>query len=338
MNATSIKKLGLSMVFMACSFITVAQQNIQFTQYIFNSLSINPAYSGYKEEWFGQVGLRSQWVGIEGAPKSALLSIDGITNPVTKKHGVGLQFTADALGPQKSSTIYGNYAFRIRLDDLDTKRLSIGIGAGVSQYSLDGTIVDPVQGADPTLPNEKLHTFVPDLRFGVHYSSDKWFVGASFLDILSDESTNNVFRWSNTTTDNLRRKPHMYLMTGALIHLNGGVDFRPTILWKEDFKGPSSLDLNAMFILGDRFWIGGGWRTGVTVWEKDYERYTGNSLSKQNSFSGVMQVYVNDRFRVGYSYDYIVSKLSSIQNGSHELTLGITFGRIHSRFISPRYF
>src|SRR5690554_3418515 len=71
-----------------------AQQNIQFTQYIFNSMSVNPAYTGYKEEWFGQLGLRSQWVGLEGAPQTGLLSIDGIVDPINKRHGVGLQLTA----------------------------------------------------------------------------------------------------------------------------------------------------------------------------------------------------------------------------------------------------
>src|SRR5690554_7697188 len=77
-----------------------AQQNIQFTQYIFNSLSVNPAYAGYKEEWYAQLGLRSQWVGLEGAPQTSSLSIDGVTNPFDKRHGVGFQITADKLGPQ----------------------------------------------------------------------------------------------------------------------------------------------------------------------------------------------------------------------------------------------
>lgn len=317
-----------------------AQQNIQFTQYIFNSLSVNPAYAGYKEEWYAQLGLRSQWVGLEGAPQTSSLSIDGVTNPFDKRHGVGLQITADKLGPQSASSLYGNYAFRLRLNDEDTKRLSFGIGAGVTQYNLDGAKLDPINAQDPTIPPNKISNFIPDIRFGVYYSSPTWYLGFSVMDLLSGDQSNNVFRWDNTTTDNIRRRRHAYLLAGALIDMDGGVKMRPSILWKEDFRGPSSLDLNAMFILGERFWLGAGWRTGITVplWDKDYVQYTGNSLSKRNSFSGILQVYATDKLRIGYSYDYIVSRLSSVQNGTHEVTLGLTFGQRTPRVLSPRYF
>lgn len=325
-------------VFLLASGSAFGQQNIQFTQYIFNSLSVNPAYAGYKEEWFGQLGLRSQWVGLDGAPQTASLSIDGVTDQVGKRHGVGLQLAADGLGPQTATSAYASYAFRLRLNEADTRRLSFGLGAGVTQYSLDGTKLLPNTPGDPNVPAVRISNFVPDVRFGVHYSSPSWYAGVSVMDLLSGDQSDNIFRWNSTTTDNLRRRRHVYVMAGALLNFDGGLRLRPSLLWKEDFRGPSSLDLNAMFILGERFWVGGGWRTGVTAWEKDYQQYTGNSLSRRNSFSGIVQFFATERFRVGYSYDYIVSRLSSVQNGSHELTLGITFGQPASRVLSPRYF
>src|SRR3546814_16205297 len=85
-----------------------AQQNVQFTQYIFNSMSVNPAYTGYKEEWFGQLGLRSQWVGLEGAPQTGLLSIDGIVDPVNKRHGLGIQIHAAKRGPTTGTPAHPN--------------------------------------------------------------------------------------------------------------------------------------------------------------------------------------------------------------------------------------
>src|SRR3546814_9785280 len=108
-----------------------AQQNVQFTQYIFNSMSVNPAYTGYKEEWFGQLGLRSQWVGLEGAPQTGLLYIDGIVDPVNKRHGLGLQITADKLVPQSPTPAYANSPFRLRPTKEDTHRPRYGIRAGV---------------------------------------------------------------------------------------------------------------------------------------------------------------------------------------------------------------
>ena len=315
-----------------------AQQNIQFTQYIFNSMSVNPGYTGYKEEWFGQLGLRSQWVGLDGAPQTGLLSIDGVVDPINKRHGVGLQIIADKLGPQSATSAYANYAFRLRLNDEDTQRLSFGIGAGVTQYSLDGTMLDPIEGGDQVIPTGKFSNWIPDVRFGVYYYNPKWYAGISVMDLLSGDQSNNVFRWEGTTTDNLRRKRHLYFIGGALFNLNEGLDFRPSLLVKEDFKGPTSLDVNAMFIFGKRFWLGAGWRTGVSVFKRDYSRVTGNSLSGRNSFSAITQIYLTNQLRVGYSYDHIVSRLSNVQNGSHEITLGITFGRKEQRVLSPRFF
>ena len=315
-----------------------AQQNIQFTQYIFNSMSVNPGYTGYKEQWFGQLGLRSQWVGLDGAPRTGLLSIDGIVDPIKRRHGIGMQVTADKLGPQSATSAYANYAFRLRLNEEDTQRLSFGIGAGVTQYSLDGGMLDPIDGGDQVIPAGKISNWVPDVRFGIYYYNPKWYAGISVMDLLSGDQSNNIFRWDNTTTDNIRRKRHMYFMGGALFNLSQGLDLRPSLLVKEDFKGPTSVDVNAMFIFGQRFWLGAGWRTGVSVFKREYSRVTGNSLSGRNSFSAITQIYVTEKLRIGYSYDHIVSQLSSVQNGSHEITLGVTFGKRAQRVLSPRFF
>ncbi|MEC3882073.1 PorP/SprF family type IX secretion system membrane protein, partial [Parapedobacter sp. 10938] len=234
-----MKRIITLVIFTICLMVSDeirAQQNVQFTQYIFNSMSVNPAYTGYKEEWFGQLGLRSQWVGLDGAPQTGLLSIDGIVDPINKRHGLGMQIIADKLGPQAATSAYANYAFRLRLNDEDTQRLSFGVGAGVTQYSLDGGVLDPIDGGDQVLPAGKISNWVPDVRFGVYYYNPKWYAGVSVMDLLSGDQSNNIFRWDNTTTDNIRRKRHMYFIGGALFNLSRGLDFRPSLLVKEDFK------------------------------------------------------------------------------------------------------
>lgn len=313
-----------------------AQQSIQFSQYIFNSLSVNPAYAGYKEEWFAQLALRAQWTGLEGAPKTGQLSIDGVTNSLTKRMGLGLQVTADKLGPQDASSIYLNYAYRLRLDEEDTQRLSFGLAAGVTSYGLDGNVLDPINANDPLLPKGKINSFIPDVRFGVYYSSPRWYLGASVMDLIGGDRSDDVFRWNVGNIENLKRKRSLYVIAGMLFNLSEDTKLRPSILWKEDFKGPSSLDLNAMLIFNNRFWIGGGYRTGVNLWDKEYRK--GQSLSNSNSISGIVQFYATPRLRIGYSYDYIVSGLSSVQNGTHEITLGLTFPSKINRILSPRFF
>lgn len=312
-----------------------AQQNIQFTQYIFNSLSVNPAYAGYKEEWFAQLALRNQWAGMDGAPKTGQLSIDGLINPMSKTMGVGLQISADKLGAQAATSLYGNYSFRLRLDEMDTKRLSFGIGAGVTQYSLDGGMLIPVNPGDVSIPFGKESEWVPDLRFGVYYSSPTFYVGASVMDLLSSGTNESLFKQENNPFT-IARNRHYYLIAGTVLELDRDLKLRPSILIKEDFKGPTSIDLNAMVIFADQFWIGGGYRTGMQVLNRKYNEE--KNLSRKNSFSGVAQFYVNQNLRVGYSYDYILSQLSSLQNGTHEITIGLTFPQKGQRLLSPRYF
>lgn len=337
MKIKGINKLILVAALLCCGTTQVlAQQNIQFTQYIFNSLSVNPAYAGYKEEWFAQMALRSQWTGIQGAPRTGQISIDGVLDPYTKRMGLGLQITADKLGPQSANSAYVNYAYRIRLDDEDTRRLSFGVGVGLTQYGLDGSMLNPVDGGDQSLPVGKISNIIPDARFGVYYSSPKFYIGASVMDLFSKSYDNAIFRWSDGSNENIRRQRHMYLITGMLVDLNEDTKLRPSIMVKEDFKGPTSLDVGAMVIFGGKVWFGGAYRTGVKTWNKKYT--DGQDLSQLNAISGIAQFYVDKRFRIGYSYDYALSKLGSISNGTHEITLGMTFPRKDIRLLSPRFF
>jgi len=311
-----------------------AQQNIQFTQYIFNSLSVNPAYAGYKEEWFAQMALRSQWTGIDGAPKTGQVSIDGILGQ-SKNTGVGLQITADKLGAQSATSFYANYAYRLRLDAEDTQRLSFGIGAGFTQYGLDGNELRAVNPGDPSIPAGKISSFIPDLRFGVYYYNPRWYAGVSVMDLLSGDQSNNIFRWDANTTSNLKRKRHMYLIGGAIFDLAEDMKLRPSVMIMEDFKGPTNIDLNAMLIFGERVWIGGGYRMGAKLGKSFAD---GQNLRSSNAIMGIAQFYVTERLRIGYSYDHILSRLSSVQNGTHEVTIGLTFPQSGFRLISPRFF
>lgn len=339
MNKTSISKRILLMLLGVMGFLSSqAQQNIQFTQYIFNSLSVNPAYAGYKEEWFGQVGLRSQWTGWTGAPKTGSISIDGVLDPVNRRHGVGLQVTADGLGAQTATSIYANYALRLQIDDEDTKRLSLGVAGGVTQYGLDGTKLDPVTGGDQVLPPGKISTWVPDIRLGLYYATPKIYAGVAVHDLFSNSVENEDFQFNENSLESLYKNVSLYFIGGGLISLEEGLHLRPSLLVKDDFKGPTSLDANAMLIFNNKFWIGGGYRTRAKIFDREYYDKSVMKLSSLNSVQGIVQFYVTPKLRIGYSYDAMLNKMSGLQSGTHEVTLGITFDRALKQIISPRFF
>src|SRR5690606_34565164 len=305
--------IGLFLLSGATSF---AQQNIQFTQYIFNSMSVNPAYAGYKEEWFGQLGLRSQWTGWEGAPKTGSLSIDGVLDPVGRRHGVGLQITGDKLGAQAAVSAYANYALRLQLDQYDEHRLALGIAGGVTQYGLDGNKLDPLDYGDELLPEGKLVTWRPDIRLGVYYSNPNWYSGVSIQDLFAGTAIGEDFQFNQNALESIYRKVHGYLIAGALFELEEGLLLRPSLLVKDDFRGPTTLDVNAMLIFNGKFWIGGGYRTRSRIFNRTYQDQTPNKLSSLNSFSGVAQFYINPKLRVGYSYDHMLNSMSGMQGGT----------------------
>ena len=316
---------------MLLSFTEVsAQQTVQFSQYVFNGLAVNPAYAGYKEDWTLNLSSRLQWTGFAGAPKTATTSIDGVTDGDNKNVGVGLIFTEDNLGPENTLSVYLNYAYRLRLDDDDTRRLSFGLAFGGAQYRLNGSELSAIDIGDSSVPVGTESRFTPDFRFGAYYYSPNIYVGASVFNLLA-----NTLKDITTSTPLISQQQTVYLTAGGLIPLSEFVGFKPSVLIKEDFKGPTNIDLTGCLAFNNSIWLGGSYRTGVAIWNKNNLQ---SSLENADAVSAIAEFYINDHFRIGYSFDFTISKLANYQNGSHELSLSISFPRKKVRIASPRYF
>ncbi len=304
-----------------------AQQSIQFSQYMFNGLAVNPAYAGYKEDWTLNLSSRIQWVGINDAPKTGTVSVDGLTNSTNQNIGLGLIATFDKLGPESTSSVYVNYAYRLRLDEDDTKRLSFGLGFGAIQYRLDGTKFNAIDDDDANVPAGTQSNITPDFRFGVYYYSPSMYVGASVFNLLSGSAIDNLQQYKQART--------VYLTGGTMLPMSESIDLKPSIMIKEDFKGPTNIDVSNFVVLNKLIWLGASYRTGINLWHKSNLQ---NGLDKTDAVAGIVQFYLNDHFRVGYAYDFTTSGLASSQSGSHELSLSISFGSKGQRVVSPRYF
>ena len=301
-----------------------AQQDIQFTQFVFNGLALNPAYAGYKEVTNLNLMYRAQWTGLSGAPQTTSASIDGLTQ--NEKVGLGFQVLQDKLGAQTNLNVYGSYAYRLILGEF--ARLSFGVAVGANQYSIDGSKLYTVD-QDPSKATLTQSIIQPDLKAGIFYANEKFFIALSGTDLFSS------FETYNPSYLVIKTARHYYFQTGGLITLNPNLQFKPSIIARTDFRGPTNIDLNMFLLFGDRLWLGTTYRTGVKLF---YNTQLQSDLISSDSFSIILQYYFSQRFRFGYSYDYSLNALNNISNGSHEISLGYTFFSRHPHLACPRFF
>ena len=296
----------------------LAQQDPQFSQYMFNGLFLNPAYAGSKGYTSLSTSFRSQWTGLPGAPVTQTVAIDGNLNP---KLGGGFTVSHDRLGAQRFTEVAASAAVRINLSR--KTRLAMGISVGATQQVLDGTMLTPAERDDQAIPMGIERVLRPNAKVGAYLFSNLFYAGASVSNIM--------FFKEGLPTDPI---PHLFLTAGGILDFGPNLKFKPSFLLKEDFKGPSALDLNAFVLFNEQFWLGASYRTTLHLFNDDtYARNTrlGNALA------GMAEFYASPRLRFGYSYDFSLSSMQMYS--SHEISVGYFFLKKHyGPMLTPRYF
>ncbi|MBB6237928.1 type IX secretion system PorP/SprF family membrane protein [Pedobacter sp. AK013] len=320
------KILQILGMLLLCSIFANAQQDAQFSQYMFNGIYINPAYAGYKEQLNVHAFYRNQWTGINGAPKTMSLAVDAIANDGNV--GLALQLSSDRLGAQRNEAIYGNYAYRIRMNNDGSARLAFGLGVGAVQLGIDGSVLNP-NNPEVYQPAGVQSTIVPDARVGVYFANDRFYAGFSADNLVSQYI--DIDRYAFIA----QPKPHYYLTAGILVPINQDVQLKPSVLLKDDRGGPTSLDLNTFVILANKFWVGASYRTGVKLYSKNYLQ---NDLTQLNSAVAAVQFLPTDNLRIGYAYDFSIGPLQGYSGGTHEISISYLFNRKNTRMFTPRYF
>ncbi|MGN8056435.1 PorP/SprF family type IX secretion system membrane protein [Pedobacter sp. 22163] len=303
-----------------------AQQDAQYSQYMFNGIYINPAYAGYKEVLNVHSFYRSQWTGITGAPRSMSLAVDAIAN--SGNVGLALQVASDKLGAQTNLSVYGNYSYRIRMNDDGSSRLALGLGLGMVQLGIDGSLLNP-NNPEPNQPVGTQSTIVPDARAGVYFANDKFYAGFSADNLIATYI--NIDRYAFIP----QPKPHYYLTAGGLFPLSEDFQVKPSFLLKDDRGGPTSLDLNAFLMIKDFIWVGGSYRTGVKLYDKTYLQ---RDLTPRNSAVAAIQIFPSEKLRIGYGYDFSIGPLQGYSGGTHEISLSYSFIKPNIRLATPRVF
>lgn len=328
--------LILILVALGCAVETNAQQNIQFSQYVFNPLFINSAYAGYRGDTYVSGIYRQQWAGLPGSPVTFGASVDWLVPGRDERMGFSAKLMSDKLGPQQTLYASGGYAYRIPMDATGAKRLCLGFGLGITQYRMDGTQLKAVDVNDQAVPVNNETKLVPDANLGVYYYTPDWYVSLAVNDLLAPRTLDVRYSWNQYTFRTMQRSQHLYLGAGCLLNLSDNVKIKPSFMWKEDFKGPSNIDINAFVLLNEVLWVGSSYRRGVKIWNKDNLQ---SDLEQKDAVALIAEVNATPTIRIGYAYDITISKLSPYQNGTHEISVGLRFLNKKSvREISPRYF
>lgn len=291
----------------------VAQQDAQYTQYMYNTVSVNPAYAGSRGH-LSIAGLyRAQWVGLEGAPETQTLNLH---TPIGYRGaGIGLSFVNDLIGP--TSETYFDVDLSYTIQTSLEARLSFGLKA--SAHLLDVRFSELNQnsgtGPDPTLQQNIDNRFSPNVGAGVYYHTQKFYAGLSVPRFL--ETTH--FEESSLST--AKEQMNFYFITGYVWDLNPFLKFKPTILTKVVQGAPLQVDVSANFLFNEKFVVGAGYR-----WDA--------------AFSGLVGFNISDEFMIGLAYDREITALgaTSFNDGSFEIILRYDFIKVLDNMKSPRFF
>jgi type IX secretion system PorP/SprF family membrane protein len=288
-----------------------AQQDPMFTQYMFNTLSLNPAYAGSKDFLSATVIHRSQWVNFEGAPVTQSVTIH---SPLRNESiSLGGSVINDAFGPVKQTGIYIDGSYRIFMGN---RRLSFGLKGGVNLFSANLLDLNPLVENDASFSANISNKPLPNFGAGVMYYTRKWYVGASVPKLLSNKLLTGDLPDYNV---NNKETPHAFLIAGAVFDMNLYTKFKPTILVKAVNGAPLAAEVTGQFLFYEKFWAGLMYR-----W--------------QDAAGVLLQYEINRMFKVGYAFDYSLSDIRKYSDGSHEIMLGFDLNRGKAGDVSPRYF
>lgn len=314
MKITAIKYItGIVLVMLA--LMGVAQQDAMYTHYMFNTQTINPAYAGSREAFTVTALHRSQWGGY--FDKNPVTQTMTLHTPLrNEKIGLGFAFFNDQLGPERTTSLFADFAYTVRLSAGST--LSFGLKGGVSMHNVDYNSLNPDLPDDPALWNSEQSMWLPNFGFGLYYARERFYAGVSIPRLLEENFLDNSLFGGAKYALSQR---HYYFIMGTMLRLSDDIQFKPTTYVKMTFGAPVELDVTTSFYFYDRFILGAMFRT-------------------RDAVGALAGFKVTDQWTIGYSYDWsVMNRIPNNNFGSHEIVLRYDFLFLDShRVRSPRYF
>jgi type IX secretion system PorP/SprF family membrane protein len=293
-----------------------AQQDPQFTHYMYNTISVNPAYAGSRGNLTIGGLIRNQWIGLAGAPTTQTVYLH--TPFINENNGIGLSIVNDKIGPINQTFAYGDYAYHIKFTE--KLKLSLGLKAGLNFFQPNGiknlTTTD-VNSTNAIEASSVKNVIAPNFGFGTYLYSDKFYFGISAPKLIKNKLPS--YNAKSGKVENITETRHIFTILGFIIPLNETVKLKPTFLSKITQNAPMSIDATAEFLFNDKFSLGAGYR-------------------HTDALCALIGFNFNPQLKAGISYDYNLSKLNKYNSGSIEAMLQYDLFRKLDKVKSPRYF
>jgi len=284
-----------------------AQQEAQYSMYMFNPLSVNSAYAGTRDALSIIALYRHQWAGFKGAPKTANFTLH---SPIRYTNlSLGLSVVNDQIGSTQTTSFKGDIAYKIRLNE-KKHYLSFGLKSGLDLFSASHLKNQVNDNSDPLYTNLNNKPLF-NVGAGLYYYGKRHYLGVSTPKLLENAYDGKF--------SDFKQVKHYYAMGGIVLPLNSTVQLKPSFVVKAVGNAPLSADLNLSFLFYERLWLGGMYRVGESV-------------------GANIVFYLNDYLTLGYAYDFTLTPLQRYNNGSHEVMLGFDLNRKNRSFKTPRYF
>ena len=297
----------LLFVLMFTAVVSYAQQDAQFTQYMYNTINVNPAYAGSRGALSIFALHRTQWVGLDGAPVTNAVSIN---TPINGSNlGLGVSLINDKIGPTNENTFSADLSYTIPTSE--TFKLSFGVKGTANLFNLDVTKLDPKDAGDESFQN--YNKFSPNIGAGIYLHSDKAYLGLSIPNFIQ---TN---RYDDNDVRIFKEKINYYLIGGYVFDLNQDIKFKPALITKMVEGAPLQIDVSGNFMFSEKFVVGVAYRWSAAL-------------------SGMVGFQVSDGLYIGYGYDRETTNLKNYNSGSHEIFLRYEIFKNINKITSPRFF
>jgi type IX secretion system PorP/SprF family membrane protein len=290
-----------------------AQQDAQYTQYMYNTIVVNPAYAGSRQSMSIFALHRTQWVGMEGAPVTNSVSINTPFND--SKVGLGLSFVNDQIGPSVENNIAVDFSYTIPVSY--KYKMSFGLKGSANLLDVDFTKLDYYPG-NPIFENNIDNKFSPNIGIGFYLHSDNSYFGISAPNLIETEHFDKSAT-SSSTSHVASEKINYYLIAGHVFDLNPNLKLKPSLLTKYVQGAPLQVDISANFMINEKFTAGVAYRWSAAM-------------------SAMVGFQASQSWFIGYGYDFDTTELAQYNSGSHEIFLRFELFNSYDKIISPRFF